>query len=356
MVQCVLQQYVPHLKTVGEIMARGGVNKAVVQAARLAILARGENPSIDAVRIEMGNTGSKTTIHRYLKELGDVALPVEAEPSAPIDDELLALVSRLAERLKEQAQEPIDQAREQFEKQRKALEIQLAEAEEANTELHQQYEIQSLALTQESEALQETRATLQTEQTRNAGLNQALADFELRLQDKDEQIRSLEEKHLHAREALEHYRNAVKEQREQEHSRHESQVQQLQMEVRQAQQSALVRQDEITQLHRDNERLLTENRGTLRELSLMQEQLKQSNSRQDQLLEQTTRVDGERTLLQERLRVALLESQSLKQNVDDQSQLNKSLEIELAKTQSELEESVRLAAAIATAPDTTKDD
>ena len=337
-------------------MARGGVNKAVVQAARLAILARGENPSIDAVRIEMGNTGSKTTIHRYLKELGDVAQPAETEPAEPIDDELLALVSRLAQRLKEQAQEPIDLAREQFETQGKELEARLHQAEQANTQLQQHYELQSLALTQESEALQSTRSTLQTEQTRNAGLNQALADFELRLQDKDEQIRSLEEKHLHAREALEHYRNAVKEQREQEHSRHESQVQQLQMEVRQAQQSALVRQDEITQLHRDNERLLTENRGTLRELSLLQEQLKQSNNRQDQLLEQTTRVDGERTLLQERLRVALLESQSLKQNVDEQSQINKSLEIELAKTQSELEESVRLAAAIATAPDNAKDD
>ena len=35
------------------------------------ILARGEHPSIDAVRIEMGNTGSKTTIHRYLKELDE---------------------------------------------------------------------------------------------------------------------------------------------------------------------------------------------------------------------------------------------------------------------------------------------
>jgi phage-related protein len=336
-------------------MARGGVNKAVVQAARLAILARGENPSIDAVRIEMGNTGSKTTIHRYLKELDDSTPREEAEPVEPINDELLALVVRLAQRLKEQAQEPIDQAREQFEQQRKTLETQLKAAEEANTELNQQYEFQSLALTQESEALQETRAMLQTEQTRNAGLNQALADFELRLQDKDEQIRSLEEKHLHAREALEHYRNAVKEQREQEHSRHEGQVQQLQMEVRQAQQSALVRQDEITQLHRDNERLLTENRGTLRELSSLQEQLKQSNNRQDQLLEQTTRVDGERTLLQERLRVALLESQSLKQNVEEQSQINKSLEIQLTKTQAELEESVRLAAVIATAPDTTKD-
>jgi DNA repair exonuclease SbcCD ATPase subunit len=337
-------------------MARGGVNKAVVQAARLAILARGENPSIDAVRIEMGNTGSKTTIHRYLKELDDGAQRVEAEPAEPIDEELLTLVSRLAQRLKEQAQEPIDQAREQFEQQRKALETQLADAQEANNELHEQYEIQSLALTQEHEALQETLATLQTEQTRNAGLNQALADFELRLQDKDEQIRSLEEKHLHARDALEHYRNAVKEQREQEHSRHEGQVQQLQMELRQAQQSALVRQDEITQLHRDNERLLTENRGTLRELSLMQEQLKQSNSRQDQLLEQTTRVDGERTLLQERLRVALLESQAQKQNIDEQSHINKALEIELAKTQAELEESVRLAAAVAAAADAAKDD
>lgn len=336
-------------------MARGGVNKAVVQAARLAILARGENPSIDAVRIEMGNTGSKTTIHRYLKELDDRNESVEA-PAEPIDDELMALVSRLAQRLKEQAQEPIDQARAQYEEQRKALEKQLSEAQEANSELHQQYEFQSLALTQESEALQETRAILQTEQTRNAGLNQALADFELRLKDKDEQIRSLEEKHLHTRDALEHYRNAVKEQREQEMSRHEGQVQQLQMELRQAQQSALVRQDEITQLHRDNERLLTENRGTLRELSLLQEQLKQSNTRQDQLLEQATRVDSERTLLQERLRVALLESQALKQNVDEQSQINKSLEIDLAKTRTDLEERVRLAATLAAAADAAKDD
>ena len=331
-------------------MARGGVNKAVVQAARLAILARGENPSIDAVRIEMGNTGSKTTIHRYLKELDDRNETVEA-PAEPIDDELMALVARLAQRLKEQAQEPIDQARTQYEEQRKALEKQLGEAQEANSELHQQYEFQSLALTQESEALQETRAMLQTEQTRNAGMNQALADFELRLKDKDEQIRSLEEKHLHTRDALEHYRNAVKEQREQEMSRHEGQVQQLQMELRQAQQSALVRQDEITQLHRDNERLLTENRGTLRELSLLQEQLKHTNSRQDQLLEQVSRIDSERTLLQERLRIAMLESQSLKQNIDEQSHINKALEIELIKLQASLDESARLAAVVAAGPD-----
>ncbi len=54
-------------------MARGGINKALVQKAQKAILARGENPSIEAVRVELGNTGSKTTIHRYLKELDDAA-------------------------------------------------------------------------------------------------------------------------------------------------------------------------------------------------------------------------------------------------------------------------------------------
>jgi chromosome segregation ATPase len=177
-----------------------------------------------------------------------------------------------------------------------------------------------------------------------------LNDFELRLKDKDEQIRSLEEKHLHARDALEHYRNAIKEQREQEQRRHEGQLQQVQMELRQAQQSALVRQDEITQLNRDNERLLTENRGTLRELSLIQQQLKKINDRHQQLLEHSSRVDSERTLLQERLRVAMLESQSLKQTVNEQTQTHRELELSLAKVEASLE-ALHLASVTLTEPD-----
>lgn len=34
-----------------------------------SLLAQGRYPSIDSVRIELGNTGSKATIHRYLKEI-----------------------------------------------------------------------------------------------------------------------------------------------------------------------------------------------------------------------------------------------------------------------------------------------
>ncbi len=49
-------------------MARAGIYKSEVLRARDKLLATGRNPSIDAVREELG-TGSKTTIHRYLKEI-----------------------------------------------------------------------------------------------------------------------------------------------------------------------------------------------------------------------------------------------------------------------------------------------
>ena len=332
-------------------MARGGINKAVVQTARLAILARGENPSIDAVRIEMGNTGSKTTIHRYLKEL------VESETrqtitEAPIDDELGELVARLAQRLKEKAQEPIDLALAQFEQQKTALLAQLETLQAAHNQLQQQFDIQAAALAEESAALQTTSTSLQTEQTRNAGLSQACSDYELRISDKDEQIRSLEDKHLHARDALEHYRNAIKEQREQEQRRHEGQVQQVQAELRQAQQSAMVRQDEITQLHRDNERLLIEHRVTVKELATLQEQVRKDQAQQLHLSEQLKQIDSERTLLQERLRVAVQDSQSRQAALSEFQQANKALELDLIKAQASIE-ALRLTAAVAATAEAT---
>lgn len=50
-------------------MGRGGINKTLVIKARQNLIARGGNPSIDAVWVELGNTSSKSTIHRYLKEI-----------------------------------------------------------------------------------------------------------------------------------------------------------------------------------------------------------------------------------------------------------------------------------------------
>jgi len=267
-------------------MARGGINKAVVQQARQVLIARGEYPSIDAVRIELGNTGSKTTIHRYLKELEGVK-PAALQGTPALSDTLAKLVAQLAEQLQEEADARVEQAQASFNEQREQLEAQLQLTQQALAAAHQQQQIQAAALAAESERLSATQSTLQAEQLRGASLNQALGELQVRLADKEEQVRSLEEKHRHARDALEHYRSASREQREQDQRRHEAQVQQLQVEMRQLQQGLIVKQDELTRLHRDNERLLGEHRQASSERKVL-----------DDLLEQRdTQIQGLRTIL-----------------------------------------------------------
>ncbi len=60
------------------------------------MLAQGRHPSVDAVPVELGNTGSKTTIHKYLKEL-------EAEEGS-IDSRTVSISDALQDvRLQEEA-------------------------------------------------------------------------------------------------------------------------------------------------------------------------------------------------------------------------------------------------------------
>ncbi|NQD57810.1 cointegrate resolution protein T [Pseudomonas sp. CM25] len=267
-------------------MGRGGINKVVVQQARQALIARGENPSIDAIRIELGNTGSKTTIHRYLKELNGQQ-PVASEGGVALSEVLSRLVGQLATQLQDEADLRIEQAESTFTEQREQLEAQLAIAQQALAAAHQQHQIDVTALAAESQKLLSTQSTLQAEQLRSASLNQSLGEMQVRLADKDEQVKSLEDKHRHARDALEHYRTASREQRDQEQRRHEAQLQQLQLELRQLQQGMIVKQDELTRLHRDNERLLGEHRQAANECRA-----------QDQLLEQRdAQIQGLRTML-----------------------------------------------------------
>ncbi|MDD1147904.1 DNA-binding protein [Pseudomonas sp. TNT2022 ID357] len=238
-------------------MARGGINKALVQKARQAILARGENPSIDAVRGELGNTGSKTTIHRYLKELESVECGRNVA-SIPLSEQLANLVGQLADQLGEDAQAAVALEREQLARERLDYQNQARLAESRIQQLESQCSGLAEQFQAVQQALQQEQQQRQQAEVENARLLQANRDMGERLQDRDGQIRSLEEKHQHARDALEHYRQARKEQREQEQRRHESQVQQMQLELKQLQQTLIIKQDELTQLNRDNARLLTE--------------------------------------------------------------------------------------------------
>ena len=124
------------------------------------------------------------------------------------------------------------------------------------------------------------------------------------------------------------------------------------MELRQAQQSALVRQDEITQLHRDNERVHSESRAMSRELNQANDQQHKLGNLNEQLSKQLSQLESERTLLQERLRVAVLESAALKQAQSDARENSTALTARALKAETELH---ALKALRESSPDTEKD-
>lgn len=146
-------------------MARAGINKAVVQKARQSLLAKGINPSIDAVRTALGNTGSKTTISRYLKEI-EARDPKPHSTSESLSKELSALVTSLVSRMQEEGTETLVQAQADFDEQRLTLEREAVarQAELDNLTQHQRrHETQLQQVHTELRQLQQTLVVKQDE-------------------------------------------------------------------------------------------------------------------------------------------------------------------------------------------------
>ena len=235
-------------------MARTGLYQSEVKKARDALIAQGKHPSVDAVRIALGNTGSKTTIHKYLKELG------EAEGDAggrkiSISEALQELVARLAAQLQEEGEARIAAIEAQCLENDRLRAGTLAALQKDNEVLAGQRDHADAMSKQEQAAHERTRSALQNESIGRHTAEQQVADLKERLAENEGHRLSIEEKHKHAREALEHYRQSVKE-RDQDQRRHEQQVQQLQAEIRQLQQSLAVKHDDITRLNQEGARLV----------------------------------------------------------------------------------------------------
>ena len=135
-------------------MARTGLDKSDVRRARDSLLAAQQYPSVDAVRIALGNTGSKSTIHKYLKELE--AEDGGAKQASSVSDALLDLVTRLSARLHEEADGRIAAMVLEHEESRARLEGELSQARAEAADLQAR-------LNKESAAHGQVRAQLQSE-------------------------------------------------------------------------------------------------------------------------------------------------------------------------------------------------
>jgi chromosome segregation ATPase len=287
-------------------MARAGLNKHLVKQARDALRTRGQNPSLDAIRIELGNTGSKTTIHRYLKEL-------EEEEGARLDDVSLLsetlrdMVGRLAAQLHEEARGPVVEAEARHTAQIQHLKAELQSAQHGQAQTEQalvasQSQLQAALAGRQAaaEALVEAEKTVSRQAEQIKGLQTRLEEGEAHRQ-------SLEDKHRQARDALEHFRESAKDQRDQDQRKHDVQVQTLQAEMRQLQQTLVLKQSDITQLNRDNEGLVTERRQLQRQAGLLEQQVSQLG----RALESSQAALGASQRLTEETRLELITSRAL---------------------------------------------
>jgi chromosome segregation ATPase len=248
------------------VMARAGLYKSDIQRARDALRAQRKHPSVDAVRVALGNTGSKTTIHRYLKELEEE----EAQglgAKVAVSEALQDLVGRLAGRLHEEAETVVAEARQRFEAQLQERTQTLERAQQETVTLGSQLQRTEGALREEQAAHAATQQALAGHLTEIAQLNERIAGLTARLAEYENHVQSLEEKHQHAREALEHFRTSAKEQRDQEQRRHERQAQDLQLALRQANEALTAKNHELLQLNRDNGQWLERHGQVERELA-----------------------------------------------------------------------------------------
>ena len=162
-------------------MARAGLYKSDVKKARDSLVAQSHYPSVDAVRVALGNTGSKTTIHKYLRELEEEEGGRGAH-KASISEALQDLVERLAARLAEEADARIEQMAVEFGLKEQAhaqacrqLEGELLAAQEATQTLETR-------LRAEMDDHAKTRAALQAETVARHTAGQQVTDLKDRLE------------------------------------------------------------------------------------------------------------------------------------------------------------------------------
>lgn len=312
-------------------MARAGLNKFHVQQARDALRARGINPSVDAIRIELGNTGSKTTIHRYVRELE------EAESSRLDDEALLSatlkeMIGRLATALHKEANQIVVQAKDTFQAEKATLIDQVRALQLKNTEITEAKMDLGRALEAERTDHAATKEILQNTLIKAERLEQQVSGLGEQLTENQKHLASLEEKHKNARDALEHFRTAAKEQREQEARRHENQIQSMQAELRLANQTLVVKQTEITQLNRDNAQFVSD-------LSTARKQLKQqANAHQEltfKLTQAETQINQHKVSVEDYGQLKEKFAALLSENETNKTQI-RSLEFNLFAVQTEL--------------------
>ena len=239
-------------------MARTGVTLTNVKQATEAIIARGNSVSIDAVRAELGHTGSKSTIHKHLRTLEELEVTQSNKPS--LSEELQSLIQKVAVRLQQEANEKLNELTERHDADTAKLTAALENVEQEKEQLIAENErLRSQII--------EIEAARKQSETKANGLSKTIEKLNSQISSANSQVdllqrhnASLEQKHQDARDALQHYRESVSRQREQDLARHDDALAQYQQQVRELNFTISTVQESESQVAREYSQLAGENK------------------------------------------------------------------------------------------------
>ena len=241
-------------------MARTGISQYDVEKAYKSLTSQGnKNPSIDAIRAELGNTGSKTTISKYLKDIKESRTDGTLT-EVKVSDAIQHLVNQLAAKLDAEANKTIEDMEQAFELEREAwsqeksgIEVSLSQVSEQNQSLSNDIDSLQAKLNTASRESEQLNTELQ-------GVHSDLKELTAICRQKDERIIDLEKSLQHSYDNLSHFRESAKEQRDQQERKHAEEVSGLRAEQRKLGQTIASQQSDLTQLNRQNAELITEKR------------------------------------------------------------------------------------------------
>lgn len=313
-------------------MARSGIYKSEVVRARNNLMAQGRHPSIDAVRVELGNTGSKVTIHRYLKEIEEEESAKTKGKGVALSEALQNLTQKLAEQLQDEADQQVLQLKTIHDKDLKEHQ-DAARAAQAEIQALKK----SLSESQKEAAAERDRyedlhaAFIAETQARNKA-EQRSTDLQLQLESEIGHRAATEVKYADSRRALEHFREASREQREQESRQHENQVQFLQSEVHGLKESLTQTQLKSAEAFQELVRLTSELGSARRELA----QLETVKGQAQNLNERLMAAQNQRDLADKQLQEERQQIESLRQDLVKEAGLRSTTEERVRELEREL--------------------
>jgi DNA repair exonuclease SbcCD ATPase subunit len=254
-----------------------------------------------------------------------------------VSEAIQDLVGRLAARVNEEAEERVMSAQarhaEQLTQHQQAAAALKAEAQSTREQLGQHQRL----LNDEKTAHGKTSEALRSKTLECTQLAQQVVDLQERIAAEERHRHSLEEKHQHARQAIEHFRQSVKEQRDQDLRKHEQQVQYLQAELRTVNDALTHKQQEAVHTLQENARLLGDLSRAQGDLHRIHEEMRGLRPLKDELGFAQRRIEelGRRLVEQEVVDVRLhTENEQLKVNADRLLTTNQQLEVALATASS----------------------